>query len=376
MVTQSQNVNDYKKINNFTLDGKNLFIGNIDSGKKFCIVYYNGKCDFTNLLSVCKLKKKYDKKINMIFIYYFFKQIQKYLTNTYLKGSCNLSLDVKNFNRIKIPLPSLEEQEKIIVNIQALEKNTNIVQQGLDGMKMRRRMYMEAVIKGATNKGINQIKQLGEVCDYKNGKALTSANFIDGIYPVISSGKHAIGYHNKYNMVENTIICASSGSAGLISKYKTKIWGSDCFGIYCKNTEYITSQYLYNYLITIQESIYKKQKRCGQVHMDAHTLSKLTIPIPPLEYQQKMEIVLNQLDTIEEALNNQIKINNFLIKDAFINSLDNYGNPNSFNLNNLCISDSDIGDEEDDEIVITPPKKHKSKKKKHVISSDTDDEGE
>jgi len=114
MITQSQDVNDYKKITKYKLDGSNLFIGNIDSGKKFCLVFYEGKCDYTNLLSVCKIKEKYKNKINIKFIFYFLKQIHDHLTNSYLKGSSNLSLDTRNFNRIKIPIPSLEVQTNIL----------------------------------------------------------------------------------------------------------------------------------------------------------------------------------------------------------------------------------------------------------------------
>jgi type I restriction-modification system DNA methylase subunit len=114
MITQSQDVNDYKKISKYKLDGSNLFIGNIDSGKKFCLVFYEGKCDYTNLLSVCKIKEKYKNKINIKYIFYFLKQIHDHLTNSYLKGSSNLSLDTRNFNRIKIPIPSLEVQTNIL----------------------------------------------------------------------------------------------------------------------------------------------------------------------------------------------------------------------------------------------------------------------
>ena len=114
MITQSQDVNDYKKISKYKLDGSNLFIGNIDSGKKFCLVFYEGKCDYTNLLSVCKIKEKYKNKINIKYIFYFLKQIHDHLTNSYLKGSSNLSLDTRNFNRIRIPIPSLEVQTNIL----------------------------------------------------------------------------------------------------------------------------------------------------------------------------------------------------------------------------------------------------------------------
>jgi len=114
MVTQSQDINDYKKINKYKLDGQNLFVGNIDSGRKLCLVYYEGKCDYTNLLLACMIKDKYKGKINIKFIFYYLKQIQEHLTNLYLKGSSNLSLDSKNFNRIKIPIPSMDIQAELV----------------------------------------------------------------------------------------------------------------------------------------------------------------------------------------------------------------------------------------------------------------------
>jgi restriction endonuclease S subunit len=225
------------------------------------------------------INETFKNKLSIKFVYYYLNSIKEHIETVYEKGSCNKSLDQKNFNRMKIPIPTLEEQEKIIIDIMELEdiKEQNI--KAKEGNERMRVMYMEAMIKGATNKSINKVIKLGEVCKFKNGTALTSANFIDGEYPVIGSGKKPIGYHNKYNMEENTIICATSGSAGLISKYKTKIWGSDCISIQSNNILILTEKYLYNYLLLIQDTIFKYTKGCGQVHMDAKTLSRFNIPI-------------------------------------------------------------------------------------------------
>lgn len=114
MVTQSKNRLDYKKIKHWVVDGKNLFIGNIDSGKKFCINYYNGKCDYTNLLSLCKIKTEYEEKIDITYIYYYLFNIKDILLLKYLKGAANLSLDIEKFNNLKIPIPSLEKQKEIV----------------------------------------------------------------------------------------------------------------------------------------------------------------------------------------------------------------------------------------------------------------------
>ena len=342
VISKCQNHEEWKYTNDYRIDGENVYIFLTSNTTKLGITFYNGKCICTDLVSRLVIKEKYRSKINIKYIYYYLKTIKEHIENTYLRGSCHQSLDQNNFNRMKIPIPYLEEQLKIIQNIMELEETKKDILKGIEGNNKMRKMYMESMIKCATNRDINNLKKIGELCQFKNGNALTSANFIDGKYPVIGSGKKPIGYHNEYNMEENTIICATSGSAGLISKYKTKIWGSDCISIQSNNTLILTEKYLYNYLLLIQDSIFKYTKGCGQVHMDAKTLSKFNIPVPPLEYQNKMEQTLNNFDGLNEGFNNMLQEIEDNCKTAFLNSLDDFGNPNSFNINKIIQTDDEI----------------------------------
>ena len=132
MITQSTNKDDYKKIKNWKIDGNNLFIGNIDSGRKFVIRFYNGKCDYTNLLSLCKLIDDYKSKINNRYIYYYLLSIKDILTNNYLKGCANKSLDIEKFNNLKIPIPSLEVQNKIVEYLDNKNKIINDLEKEID----------------------------------------------------------------------------------------------------------------------------------------------------------------------------------------------------------------------------------------------------
>ena len=54
-----------------------------------------------------------------------------------------------------------------------------------------------------------------------------------------------------------------------------------------------------------------------------------------------MEQTLNNLDKLDEELNKMIHQNKNYIQTAFLNSLDDYGNPNSFNIDKLIQSESD-----------------------------------
>jgi type I restriction-modification system DNA methylase subunit len=138
--------------------------------------------------------------------------------------------------------------------------------------------------------------ELSEVCNFRNGKNLTKKNLVDGIYPVIGGGKNPLGMHNTFNRDENIILCSSSGAySGYISKYKTKVWASDCFSIHSKNKDKLHEQYLYYYLVFIQNKIYKLQNGAGQPHVYSKDLQKFKFPILSIE---KQNIIVKFLDKL------------------------------------------------------------------------------
>ena len=68
----------------------------------------------SNLLYHIKIKDYYNDKINIKYIYYYLLEKQTYIEENYQIGCANKSLDVEEFNEIKIPIPSLENQNKIV----------------------------------------------------------------------------------------------------------------------------------------------------------------------------------------------------------------------------------------------------------------------
>lgn len=162
-----------------------------------------------------------------------------------------------------------------------------------------------------------QYKKLGDVCEFKNGKTLSSSKFVNGIYPVIGGGKTPSGYHNEFNCKENTILCSSSGAnAGYVSKYNSKVWASDCFSIIPKNKE-INNLFLYYYLLNIQDKIYKLQQGSAQPHVYSSTITNIEIPIPPLTIQNQIVEALDVIHTSIEDIDKNIT-NYEMIKKSII----------------------------------------------------------
>jgi len=359
---------NWKKIDDYTIDGENLFIAkaanNVGRTEFFPIRYFNGKASYSNLLLRLILNKNYENKINLKFYYYYLNSIMNWIEKAYEKGSCNQSLDEKNFNRMKIPIPPLEEQIKIIQNIIEIEDTSKDILKGLEGNKKMRRMYIESMIKGASNKGINIIKSIGDISDIQYGERITKENDGDenGEYPVYGGGEESF-YTNKYNREGTTCKISRFGMSekNCVLLLNKKYYLHDNGFTIKSNSKILTDIYLWNYLLLINKSVYHCSREMIQVCINLPRFKNLKIPIPPLEYQKQIESTLIMMDNIDNNLNDMMKKITDNIRTAFLNSLDDYGNPNSFNIDKLIQSDSE------EEIKEVPKNKNKTKSKSNVI---------
>jgi type I restriction enzyme S subunit len=124
-----------------------------------------------------------------------------------------------------------------------------------------------------------------------------------------------MGFHNEYNTNENVILCSSSGAySGYISKYDIKVWISDCFSIKPIN---IDNSYLYYYLKSIQNNIYKLQTGAGQPHVYSKDIANLKIKIPSLEKQKEIVEYLDYNNEIIKNLEKEIEFNKKQAEDFF-----------------------------------------------------------
>ena len=217
------------------------------------------------------------------------------------------SLNKKILEELKIPIPSIEIQNKIIeyfdMIYETVIKNNN---EKIETIKKLNKNYLELNLK--FNKEI-EIKTLGKVCTFKNGTSITKYKLIKGDYPVIGGGQKPLGYHNEYNRDENIILCSSSGAyAGFINKYDNKIWASDCFSIIPQDN-ILNNNYLYYYLKSIQNSIYELQSGAGQPHIYSKDLFNIKIPIPSIEKQKEIIEYLDFNDELIKTLEKENEIN-------------------------------------------------------------------
>jgi hypothetical protein len=174
--------------------------------------------------------------------------------------------------------------------------------------------YTEYLIEESTENmyenGI-EIKKLGDVCEFQNGQNITKSKLIAGIYPVVGGGQSPLGYHNSYNVDENTLLISKDGAyAGFVSRYNTKVFVSNHGIFISKYKNCVNKDYIYYYLkMVLQEKIYKLQTGTAQPGVNKTHIANLNIPIPPLERQEKIVIQLNDIYTKNIKLQEEIESN-------------------------------------------------------------------
>lgn len=241
---------------------------------------------------------------------YYYLLLNAGIFDKHITGTAVPMISKLNYYNVKIPIPSLERQQKIVDYLTLLDVANNRSLEKIAELKTLNDFCL-------TTFGDNIVKTLGEMCCFKNGKAIKTDNLIQGEYPVIGGGQQPMGFHNAYNTDANTILCSSSGAySGFISKYKSQVWASDCFSIKPQDDS-VSNNYLYYVLKGLQSKIYKKQTGTAQPHVYSKDIQDLKISLPSLERQQEIaeycefnDKLINEL--YREIENNKIQAQRFI----------------------------------------------------------------
>ena len=286
------------------------------------------------------------------YIYYYLKLVLQNKLYSLQIGAAQPGVNKEHISKLKIPIPSIEKQKEIVEFLDKLfnekynlkevseyyendifkllltnkydnfkklvewQYQSNELLTQIQFVKKRQTNYLCLMSNSETN-----IKTLGEVCDFKNGKNITKEKLIEGEYPVIGGGQKPLGYHNEYNTNEHTIIISKDGAyAGYVSKYNTKVLVSN-HGIYINNVKENTiKDYIYYYLkLVLQNKLYSLQMGAAQPGVNKEHISKLKIPIPSIEKQKEIVEYCDYNDLLIKQLEGEIENNKTLAKQFIMN---------------------------------------------------------
>lgn len=295
------------------------------AGKKSAIISED-VCFGNKLFAIVNDKGKFSSK----YIYYYtrysgFTKQFKILATSLMGG-----ISGKNFGTIEVPLPSIEEQQKIVTRIEKLFSELDKGVETLQTIKQQLAVYRQAVLKAAFE-GINSTKYMvKDVCkDIKVGivikpsqyytdaqqgiKAFRSANVkefhinnSDWVY--LSQAGHSI---NSRSVVHtDDILIVRSGYPGTSCVVTEQFDGCNAIDILIAvpNKEIVLPQFLCAYTNSPFGKAFVSEKKRGvaQKHFNVSGYSKMMIPVPDLNKQreivQEVESRLSVCDSIEQTV--------------------------------------------------------------------------
>jgi type I restriction-modification system DNA methylase subunit len=256
----------------------------------------NFSCSADNYI----LKSNYNK-----FIYYYLK-ININILEDKFKGVTIKHISKQDIENIKIPIPSIEIQNKIVEYLdmiyETVIKNNN---EKIENIKKLNKNYLELNLQ--FNKEI-EIKTLGEIASINSGKLLIKNNMINGLYNVIGGGK-IIGTHNIKNRDGDDVIITRVGDINVnyinIAYYLT----DNAFALKSLNDNIMITKYLYYIILNNKENLKDLYIGTAQKVISKTNLNNVKLPIPPIEKQKEIIEYFDFNDNLIKILEKENEIN-------------------------------------------------------------------
>lgn len=144
---------------------------------------------------------------------------------------------------------------------------------------------------------------LKQIAYVEKGQSITSADIVEGKYPVIAGGQSSPYSHNTYNYAGNVVTISASGAyAGFAWYHKSPIFASDCSVVQSKDEDVVKTEYLFNILKLKQIELYNLQQGSGQPHVYPNDINRIMIPVPDIEKQIEINNKIAQIKAEAEKL--------------------------------------------------------------------------
>ena len=231
------------------------------------------------------------------------------------------SLNKKILEDLKIPIPSIEVQNKIVEYLDMIyEEVIKTNNEKIEKIKKLNKSYLNLNLQ--FSKDI-EIKTLGEIFNLNSSGSTNSKDISNtGEYPFYrASCNNPSGTHNKYDFddIEYLLIVKSGGCANkpISSEYgigKVFLVNGKCaaniavFQLLQKTSNNI--KYLYYYLLNMQSKIQELARYCtNNGNIDMNELMEIKIPIPSIEKQKEIIEYLDFNENLIKTLEKENEIN-------------------------------------------------------------------
>ena len=288
-------------------------------------VYYK-EAFFTPIIRLKVILPK-DNRINARFLFHA-------LSGTTIKSKSSSvpNMNANEIKAIKIPVPPLDVQNRIVNVLDNFEKICSDLNIGLpaeiEAQQKQYEYYRDKLLTFAEtgNTILSRAEQsraeqsraeqsralikllqyvfgyamlpLSEIANVFRGEYITKKNEKAGNIPVILGGQEPAYYIDRANHIGEIVAVARSGaSAGFVSYWDEPIFITDGFGYEVKK-KFAIPKYLYYVLKNKEIELNGMKRGAGVPHVSGERLGEINLPVPPIEEQKRVVSILDRFDVI------------------------------------------------------------------------------
>lgn len=296
---------------NYTNEGSYLIQGSRGSTIEESTFFTNNeKFAVSNNIFMSKLKDNLNN--NLKYIYYYLKINNDILINL-KNGPAIPMINKEQFYSIKIPILSLERQNKVVEYLDILFESVKISKNKIKKLKLMNKYYLNNIIENKKS----EIQKLNQVCEINYGTRIVKSDSERGEYPVYGGGDETFTTNSFNREGFNIVIGRFALSENCVRLINKKIYLNDSGLTIKPKSENILHKYLAYYLYINQNIIYELARGSGQKNLDMEGFNEFNIQIPTLENQQKIVDYCDRNESLINKLEEDIETSNNLAKEYF-----------------------------------------------------------
>ena len=255
-----------------------------------------------------------------------------YLTTVNLEemstNSTRPSLTQAILDKIKIPVPSLEIQYRIVQVLDNFDMICNDLNIGLPKeIELRQKQYeyfreklltfvaegeyTESRVEEWDNSAIIKLLQwvfgpirvkVGQVVNLQRGKRLVRKQLTtSGSVPVYQNSLAPLGYYTESNRVKNTSFVICAGAAGEIGYSTVDFWAAD--DVYTLETsDNISDKFIYYVFLSKQDRLKSQVRKASIPRLSKDAIDKVTFYLPPFSEQKRIVSILDNFNTLTNSI--------------------------------------------------------------------------
>ncbi|PAK21359.1 hypothetical protein CJJ23_02350 [Mycoplasmopsis agassizii] len=216
-----------------------------------------------------------------------------------------MTLNSSSISNLLIPIPSIDEQNRINKKIQILEEKLAKYSEYYYRLQelnisLTKKLSVSVLKKLIQNDGFKKRKiykeKLIDIAGITIGKYISSKEIIDdGEFVVMGGGFKSTGRYNKFNFEKGIVIPNRGSYSGYVNYLTEKFWATSNAFVINPINNILLDKFLYYYLKSLEYKI-RNSKFGGAIPMlTRKQIENVIVEIPSLEQQNK---ILEKLDEV------------------------------------------------------------------------------